>query len=153
MIAPWASSAFERFGELLVKELGSRGFERIDAPEGASNPFPNERHGGWEWAFCPDLRRPKPVLLTRYLMLRLTFPTGPERDEQAKAQMTVALSIGADKEERFVRREVGQTVMTEGQLRKWTDEFWQLLQSAMASVWNLTEEDLSEEYIRRPSGR
>jgi hypothetical protein len=153
MTAPWIAGMFERFGELLVKELGVRGLNRLDGVSGRSFPHPVERHGGWEWTFgrtTTEKQGEKP--LNRYMTARLVF-VGPPPTEPGKTAMNLFVSVGADNEDRFVRRDIGQVQVTEPDLRSWSQDVWKLLTLAVDTLRGLSADDLSQEYIHRPLRR
>lgn len=141
---------FERFGERLVKELGSLGLDRIDGIAGRGDPRPIERHGSWEWTFGGERTKPMDSPLHRYLIFRATLIREAAASD-AERKTTVHLTVGADTDERFVRREVGEVKMSDDELWRWPQNFSDLLNKALHTFWNLTENDLTEEYLRRPS--
>jgi hypothetical protein len=143
MAAAWIGQMCERFGELLVKEFGRRGFVRPDAVPEVRN-VPIERHGGWEWTFW---RMDGP--LNRYITIRLVF-VGPPPDDAAAALMKLIVTVSADNDERFGRRELGEVEVVEPSLRRWTQELWALLTRAPDAALELSAADLSQDYVRRP---
>jgi hypothetical protein len=136
MMAPWITGMFERFGEGLVREFGRQGFVRPDALPELPN-FPIERHGGWEWTFW-KMGQP----LNRYITVRLTFIGSPP-DDAAAALMKLLVSIGADDDQRSVRRDIGELEVVEQTLRRWTQELWALLSTAPDAAKALSAADLS----------
>ena len=136
------ASMFERFGDLLAKELQTQGFVRLDA---VMDSLPVERHGAWEWTFC------RPGDLNRYIAVSIV-PHGATQQESPPA-FSVHILIGADNRDSFIRRAAGEFILSEQQFKVLPKSFLEGIADAVIQVQAMTKGDLTEHYLELPDTR
>jgi hypothetical protein len=132
---------FERFGELLTKEMQGKGYARLD---GVRGPLPSERHGSWEWMFGSEAE------ISRYVGVSL-YLGNPQRALQPLV-FKVEVSVGGDDGDGFIKRVISDDLMlTESQLHWWPREMAELLGRAVVAAQRITADDLIRRYVKRPA--